>query len=51
MFAEGRKFRHGYNQLQMWYKTMAHMRARDMYITHDRGQQRRRLHGPYSHFD
>ena len=51
MFAEGRKFRHGYSQLQMWYKTMIHMRARDMYIKHDRGQQRRRLHGPYRHFD
>ena len=43
-------FRGTPERMQMWYKFTAHMRIRDMYITHDAGFQRHRMCGPYAHF-
>ena len=44
------KFQRYPDLFQMYYKTLTHMRVRDIYIKADAGQPRRRGCGPYSHW-
>ena len=44
------KFQRFPDLFQMYYKTLTHMRVRDIYIKADAGQPRRRGCGPYSHW-
>ena len=44
------KFQRYPDLFHMYYKTLTHMRIRDMYIKADAGHQRRRGCGPYPHW-